>query len=66
MIEKEKNFNPIQTKEHSSINIPQKNLLGKKFEHLNKMFPILLPKYHNAIISEGHKGMFLNNYPLII
>lgn len=39
--------------------IPRNDLLGKKYELISKQFPFLLPGYHDAIISVGHKGMII-------
>ena len=37
---------------------PYTNLLGKKFKKIRELFPVLLPAFHDSILSVGHKGKF--------
>ena len=37
--------------------IPKDDILGKKFDRLRKVFPILSPAHHSSILEHGHKGM---------
>ena len=43
----------------SQIPVPRNDLFGKKFKIIKEQFPILLPGYHDAILSVGHKGMII-------
>lgn len=58
--EKDKSNKSLHEKDSNLIKVPHHELLGKKFSEINKMFPVLLPGYHDAILNLGHKGKHLN------
>ena len=58
--EKDNSNKSLHEKDSNLIKVPHYELLGKKFSEINKMFPVLLPGYHDAILNLGHKGKHLN------